>query len=916
MLLGRAAEATRLLALFERARRGRSGVVVVSGEPGVGKTALIDFALRQGGGLRIRRVRAAEAERGLSFAGLSALLRPWESEIDDLPPVQAAALKGSLALGPAVTGDRFVIAAATLGLLTMVAERQPILLALDDFHWMDEASAEAVLFAARRLDCEGIAIILSTKVPIPQWESIELSGLDAAAAAELVAAHSGQSIAPEVAGRLVAGTAGNPLALIELARLLDPAMLAGTAPLPDPLPVGRATTALFAPRLAALDPGGRTALLLAALTDTDVDVIKRAAAGLGLADSAAAGLDHDGLVAFDAGRVVFAHPLIRSAVVEQATSAQIRAAHGALAAALADSACPERRAWHLAESVLGRDERVADELERMANGMRDKRAFHIASHTYERAAELSADRARYARCRFQAAGAAWLAGEFARARDLVSPAGIVGAEGDETAETKCVLGGIELFLGHTTRARRLLAESAAHYRPVDVEVAMRHQLDAVLAAYVGDDFAAAAELALETETWGCEHPALTGLARLLAGVGTLACGDPEHGARLLADAVDTPELMRGAGLHGRHAIHAGHELVRIGLPLAAKGILDPIVERMRAETELGTLPYALHVSAVAEARAGQLDAAYAAAEEAARLGLETGNPLWHYRGASVLAFVRALRGDETECRQAAAAARELGAAMGSTPGRYIAEALATLEFSLGNVDAALEHAMAVGDFQQCSSAVLLTSPVAVDIAEAHLKGIAELPPALAGALDRTLATEIAAELPGQTAGLARLHALSCADIDEGAKLFGYAVDCYTDAGLEFDSARTLLSWGEWLRRRGRPAAARTRLRAAWIALEAMGARLWAARALAELRATGAKNLPTAAPDAQPLTPQELQVALTVANGATNRETAGALFLSTKTVEMHLTQVYRKLGVRSRTELARRFAERGPAQHIR
>lgn len=908
MLLGRAAETARLSDLLDQARQGRSRVLVVSGEPGVGKTALLDFAASQAGDLRVRQIRAAEAERGLPFAGLSALLRPWEAEIDLLPFVQAAALKGALALGPAAAGDRFAVAAATLGLLTIVAEQQPMLLTLDDLHWMDTASAEAVLFAARRLDHEGIAIILGTRVAVEGWDTLELDGIDAAAASALMSEHCGRQIAPKVADQLVRDTAGNPLALIELARLLDHDVLTGGSPLPVPLPVGRATTALFAPRLSTVGPQAQSALLLAALTDTDVDVVQRAAARLDLPPEAVTRLDGDGLVVFEAGRLVFAHPLIRSAVVEMASPAKLRAAHRALAQVLDGPLDTERRAWHLAESVIGRDEQIAAELERMADSMRDKRAYQVASTSYQRAAELATDRARYARCRFQAAAMAWFAGNFTHARDLAAETGVEELEGIATAEAQYVLGGIELFLGHPEQARQLLSASAASYLTISTDVAMERQLDAVLASYVGNDFESAAELALEATQWKSSRPALTGLGQLLAGVSILTQGDPATGAELITSAVNTAELVSGVGLHNQHTIHAAHELVRVGLPLAAKRILEPLVDRLRANVELGMLPYALHIAAVVDARSGHLDAAYAAASESTRLGGETGNPLWHYRGMAVLAYVQALRGDETESRRNAAEARRLGEQLGTTSARYIDEALAALDFALGNTRGALEHVAAVGYFRNCSSAMLLTWPGAMDLAEVYARDTEKVPDHLHAALDRTIADGIAAELPGQAAGLARLRGLMAEDLVQAEEFLDEAVTRYTSVGLRLDAARTLLSWGEKLRRHGKLAAARTRLGAAFSSLEGMGARLWADRAMAELRATGAKNLPATRQEAQPLTPQEMQVALAVANGATNRETAGSLFLSTKTVEMHLTHVYRKLGVRSRTELARRFSD--------
>ncbi|MEU6710466.1 AAA family ATPase, partial [Nonomuraea sp. NPDC046802] len=457
MLYGRTTEITAIDTVISRARDGAGGALVLRGEAGVGKTALLDLAASGGGAMRVLRTTGVEPESDLAFAALHQLLWPVTGLLDALPDPQRAAVRGALGLDAAASGDRFLLAAGVLSLLAEAAAPNGLLCVIDDFQWVDRASADALLFAARRLSTERIAMLLAVREDTPPTgaapvkgargavpatgaalvrgahgnapatgaalvrgargdtsvkgvPSVDVGGLAEPAAAELL----GDAVHARVKRELVALTGGNPLALRETARFLTPAQLAGREPLPDPLPGG---AQLFGERVAALSEAARQVALVAAV-EGDLDLVLRAADRLGAGRAALHELEAAGLAAVSGARVRFGHPLVRSAVYEAATPAHRRAAH-ALLAELADG---DRRAWHLAGAALGQDESVAAALTRTAARARDRGGYGDAATALVRAAELTPATLTRAERLKNAAVAAWLAGRPGQAESLLAEA--------------------------------------------------------------------------------------------------------------------------------------------------------------------------------------------------------------------------------------------------------------------------------------------------------------------------------------------------------------------------------------------------------------------------------------------------------------------------------------------------------------
>src|SRR5215472_11901623 len=396
MLVGRAAERRQLDGLLRRARAGRSGIVVLRGEPGIGKTALLDYAASRAGSMRVLRAVGAEAEAGIAFAGLYSLLHPVAEHLDALPEGQAEALRAAFGLsgGPVtVTPGRLAVAAGTFGLLTTAAEDRPLLVLVDDVHWLDPASTDALLFAARRLGRDPVAGVFSTRAALPALGGLpvsDLAGLAEPDAALLVKAVAGIAPVPAVARWLHAETGGNPLALTEAATALTSEQLTGAnlAKIPQaPLEPGEAVRQRFAARLAGLDAASRvTLLVVAAAGSCPASMVMAAAERLGGGGQTLAAAEDARLVRLGAAGVEFCHPLVRSVAYHQATASQRRAAHRALAGALADR---ERAAWHLAAAATGADDAAADELAAAARAAERKGAPQVAAAAWERASELS-----------------------------------------------------------------------------------------------------------------------------------------------------------------------------------------------------------------------------------------------------------------------------------------------------------------------------------------------------------------------------------------------------------------------------------------------------------------------------------------------------------------------------------------------
>lgn len=919
MLVGRAGECARVDVLLEAARQGRSGALVLRGEPGVGKTALLRYAAEQARGMRILETSGIESESHLPFAGLSDLFRPVLDRIDALPSTQAAALRAALALGPPATSERFAVYAATLSLLAEAADEEPLLALVDDAHSLDRESAEALLFATRRLDAEGVALVFAARESFaarrgsevsfeaPDLEEVPLTGLDHDSAAALLAAHASRPPALHVAARLADETAGNPLALVELATLLTEDQLSGRAAFVEPAPVGASIERAVFRQTGSLGEQARRALVVAAAGAlAEQGPILEAAAKLDVAASAFEEAEAAGLITFEGSSLAFRHPLVRSVVYSAASPSERRAVHRALAEALAEERNADLRAWHLASAALGTDDEAADALEQAAESARARSGYAAAAAALQQAARLSPDRQTGARRLLAAADAALRAGRGDQAIGLLDAARGRSPAAPLSAEIEHARGQVELFRGRAAAAHELFETAAARIEAIDPDRAAtmlaESSLGAYLAGRVGSSVEAAGRARELTHTQGGNAELVS---ELVLGTVSYVGGEVQEGFRGLARAADIAEGRRGSRPDAEYVVFAAVALVLASEYGRARSLIAHAVDEARVEGALGVLPFALYASSLLDVRTGRFTTAFASASEAVRLAADTDAPLWRYFALGCLALVEAVRGDEEECRRHAGEALELGAALDLEYPRDAHDALGLLELGLAHPDAAITHLERANRLPgDVGGPPVLARFSAPDLVEAYVRAGQPLPEHMFAQL---VTQSGQAEFPAIAALAWRCRGLLA---DEGAldASFGEAIRLHREVDMPFSLARTRLCYGERLRRLGRRIEAREQLRAALATFERLGAVPWVRRVESELRASGEslrRRDPTAA---ERLTPQELQIALVVAEGVTNREAGAALFLSPKTIEVHLGRVYRKLGIRSRTELARMLAD--------
>ncbi|MBB6034423.1 helix-turn-helix transcriptional regulator [Phytomonospora endophytica] len=880
MLHGRGGELAALDTLVSSARDGAGGALVVSGEAGAGKSALLDRAAT--GPVKVLRAAGVEPESGMAFAALHQLLRPVAGLVERLPEPQRDALRGALGVEKA-PADRFLVAAGVLSLLTEAASEGGLLVLADDVQWFDAASADALAFTARRLGGEGVALVLAARGEVPPWarglDQLRLGGLGLNDVGALLAERAPVPPAPAVVARLAASTGGNPLALAEAAELLTPGQWEDREPLPDPLPAG---AAIFAGPVAALGPAARRLLLVAALDGPgDPDVILAAAGGDGLAEAEASGLVTVGAT------VTFRHPLVRAAAVAEAGPALVREAHTALAAAV--HADPDRRALHLAGACVGGDSDVARQLAASAERARRRGGFADAAAALIRAAALTPGRGlRAGRQRawflFTAARDAWLGGHPGQAAGLLADAREMAEQPVLFNEIARLHGRFQLNSGDVAEAARVLLAAATERPSVE---ALADASEA--ASHVGDVPAiiAAGRLA---------EPLERGFLRdVIVGVGAVLDGDAS-GVTLLREALGQAGDLEDAAM----LLWAGAAASYLGEADAAAGFVARAGERARVSGLTGQLPVVLEFVATGERIAGRLAHSAAVAEEGLALAREAGYVNSVPAHLANLAAVSAIRGDEDACRAQAAEALSV-----AIPHRIGLRA-GTASYALGLLDLGLgRHAAAHDRFTALAAAgpgrghPTVTWRSSPDRIEAAV-----------GAGDRAGAAAILADFERWSAGATStetraLLARSRALVAEPEAALGLLSDAVAvTGGSPFEHARSALLYGERLRRAQRPAEARGHLRSAMEAFARLGAAPWTERAHGELRAAGESTEEPVADVLAALTPQELRIARMVGAGASSKEVAARLFLSPRTVEYHLYKVYPKLGVTSRTELAR------------
>jgi DNA-binding CsgD family transcriptional regulator len=897
VLVGRDTERGVIERLVAGARIGQSGVLVVTGEPGVGKTALLEDAARHTAGMGVLRGAGSESEQGIPFGALHQVLRPALGLLAAIPAPQADALAAALMLAPGDPGDRFAIGAATLSLLCRYAEERPVAVLLDDMHLFDQPSADALAFAARRLVADPIVVLVASRTPEPdgtrQLPRLPLSGIGLAAATELVSRHADAS--PESVLRLHLATAGNPLALIELAG-------AGAAPMfsSAPLPVPATLVTAFASRAGSLGETGRVALTVAAVAGGDLRVVAAACERLGVDVGALAEAEEAGLVRIEGDGVRFRHPLVRAAVYGEARPEHRRAVHQVVAEAVGPGD-QDRYAWHLAEATLGPDERVAGLVADVAGRAHRRSAHDVASAAFERAAQLSPDADRYGLFCVAAAESAWLGGSGARALALLAAAGEPASPGVRLRALE-LRGAIALRTGSLSESRDILRAAAAAAPDADYRVVLL--ADAIGVCFYLADAVTGLELAreIETELDRATSVRSRGLGQIAAGVARVLAND--GGADQIRAAV---ELLTESG-QLRDDQRRLPWLILGPMFLRDSGTgaeLRRVVQDARSDAAVGALPSLLFHVARDDATTNQWVRAEATYDEAVRLARETGQDTELAMCLAGLAWLRARLGREEQCRALVAESLPLCRDRDIHVARiWSLFALAELELGLGEAGRALTHLEAIDalrDMLRLSDPDLSPAP---ELADALLR--LGRPEDAARAARRFRDAAVAKGQPWALARAQRTMGL----LGDDAEL-----DTYFPAALElhahtldvFETARTRLAYGARLRRARRRSDARPPLRAALAMFDELGAVRWADLAAGELEATGEPTRRRELSAVQTLTPQELQVSLLLGEGRTTREVAAALFLSPKTVEYHLRKVYTKLGIRSRAELAEQLA---------
>jgi DNA-binding CsgD family transcriptional regulator len=897
VLLGRETECAAIDRMLEAARDSRSGTLVLRGDAGIGKTALLQHALERADGMRVLTGAGVEAESELPFAGLHQLLWPLLELADELPDVQTAALRGAFGLSADRVEDRFLVSVAVLSLLTAAADAQPLLCVVDDAHWLDGASADALVFVARRLQADPIAVLVGAREGDARefdahgLPELRLTGLSGAAAGALL-----DGGLPEVVrDELVGVTGGNPLALLELPGALTDDERAGRAPLRLDLPLNERIERAFMARVQLLPGDARQMLLLAAADDSgDVGTLLRAAEGVGVGPDALDAVERAGLVAADGGRLRFRHPLLRSAVYHAAGFADRRAAHEALAAALDDERDADRRAWHRAAAATAPDDEAAEALAVTADHAASRGGYAAAARALERAAELDSDRHRRAQRLAAAAASSALAGRFGHAIALLDRAEPDLRDPMAHGAAMRVRGMASMAIGRPADACAMLADAARTVLPADRPAGLGLLMRACMAAAVSGDPGAIHSMLAELDTEPRSDAELFP-SRLMNGISRLIAGDAAAGvpsiqeALALADRLEIVEQVQ----------QAGGGAIFVGDWARARHYFDRAIVLARDRGAIALLPETLGLRALIALWERRLVDAAADADEAVRLADDIGAGNARALPVTVLAWLAGLRGDEAECRRHAdevlALALERGLAL---PAGLATWALAQLDLAAGRWDEALIRLTALEEVRPGFGHPFLPVLSSWDRVEAAVHA------GRPDVTERTLArfapwAEIAAA-PWAAPVLADCRALAAAP-DTAEAHFEQAIEGIDRAGA-LDRARIHLHYGEYLRRERRRIDARGHLRAACDGFEWLGATPWAERALRELRATGEKARKRHLSPLAELTPQELQVARLVGEGATNKTVASQLFVSPKTVEYHLRKVFAKLGISSRMEL--------------
>jgi DNA-binding CsgD family transcriptional regulator len=903
-LRGRSAECRTLDELLESTRAGRSVTLVVRGDAGVGKTALLDYVAERATGCTLVRVAGIESEMGFAFAGLLQLLRGILDRAEQLPAPQRDALRRAFGLLNGPAPETFLVSLAALNLLCQVAEDRPLVCLVDDAQWLDRESTSALSFIGRRLAAEGIALLFAVRDPTAEQDleglpELVLGGLGDADARSLLDAAVPGGLDDEVRERILDEANGNPLALLELPRGLTPAELAGGFGLPDAPELSSRIEQTFLRRVHALPADTQRALLVAAAEDVgDAAVIAQAAGRLGVGAAGLIPAEDAGLVELGR-RVRFRHPLVRSAAYRAATPNERRRAHEALAAATDPDRDPDRRAWHRAHAAAGTDESVAAELERSASRAQARGGVAAAAAFLERAAELSPDPAQRGTRALAAARLKLDVGAVEATERLLSVATTSPLEELDRAQAERLRA--QVTRGSDTPA--LLSAAAKRLEPLDPELARETHLEALWAVVRSGRPAThtAVVEAAEAATLRSGREPVRTIDLLLEGVVARLTRGYELALPAVARALAG---FRAEGFRGEHLAWCwlAHQLA---LDLWEDDTCEAIAigagRVARESGRLNMLPLALNYSAAFHLMRGEFGIAEQLVRERQTITAATRTSYT----VSISVLLAAWRGDREATYKLRAPAIQEGTSRGDGVAVEIAEwAAAVLHNGLGEYAEAAAAAQRAYDHDVLGFGGWVLPELVEAAVRSGDRPAAEVAFARLAEQSSPSATEWARGIE------AAMHAL-LSDGGRAEELHLEAIDQLSRSRVAVLHARAKLNYGEWLRREQRRVDARTQLKAAYAAFESIGAHGFAERARRELLATGETVRKRTIDTRDDLTPQEAQIARLAAERLTNPEIAAQLYLSHRTVEYHLRKVFAKLGISSRRELARALSAPKP-----
>jgi DNA-binding NarL/FixJ family response regulator len=917
-LRGRHRESAALDELLDKARAGTSGVLVLHGEPGIGKTALLDYVASRATAFRVAHICSVESEMELPYAGLHQLVGPMLDRLEHLPSPQRDALEVALGMQEGHSPDRLLVGLAVLSLLAEVAEERPLACVIDDAQWLDQSSLQALAFAARRLLAECVAMIFAVPDPsglaeltgLPELRVTRLSDPDAQMLLESVV-HG--RVDPAVEDRILAETNGNPLAILQMTRWMSPADVAGGFVLPGDQPLPDRIKHGFSQQFQSLPPGTRQLVVTAAAEPTgDVTLLWRAALMQRIGTDAAAPAEAAELVELGPP-VQFRHPLARSAIYQAATPAERRAAHRALADTTDPQADPDRRAWHRARAATGPDEAVAAELQRSAGRAQARGGVCATAEFLKRAVELTSEPALRGARALAAAQANFDAGAADAVHKLLAVAAAAGPlDALQQAQLERLRARLAYFRTRGSDAPALLLDAARQLAPLDARLARETYLEAteaaIFAGRLGSGLGPAEVAAAAREAPPAPQPPRTvdilldGLAVRFTEGYSAALTPLRNAVRALErdNAEPVPEDMLWYWLWVECSLTPEPIAPELWDDRAWHELAARAVDVAREAGAVAALPVALSSKACADLHAAKLSDVECLIDEGRAISMAMGSAVLPYTELVLAGW----RGHETEARDLVEASLKDAIARGEGRAIGVAEcATAVLYNGLGRYDVALAAARRACKYDDLGFfAWSLTELVE---AAARCGDHEEGAEALAALTERTRASGTDWALGVEARSRALLSSGQAAE-----ELYREAIQRLARTRLATPVARAQLVYGEWLRRENRRQDAREALRTAYELFSRAGADGFAERARRELLATGETVRKRTVDSLTDLTAQEAQVARLATDGLTNPEIAAQLYISPRTVEWHLGHVFSKLGITSRKDLRNKASQAG------